>query len=195
MMVVSNLVGQLAWSRDLDTTCPVGIDVTEGISQIFNDLLGKVLRLVQGHEIVDRHNTALSCLLWNKEEVKLAASIFILDKTRIKDGTRLRISKSSFPLIVDKHSLVDPLVHNDKSKLWLVHLVVELSNNLSHLRKFFVFNDGSHSLTNSVAENHNLSWKFPNIGLELLESSSHKRVKLRLDDLLILWLDDEVREV
>lgn len=60
------------------------------------------------------HDTSLSGLLRNQEEVKLGTSIFVLDETRIKNGARLRIFKLLF---LDEHPLVDSLVHDDKSEL------------------------------------------------------------------------------
>lgn len=79
VVVVSNLVGQLARSGNLDAPGPVGVDVAERVGQILHHLLGQVLRLIQWHKIVDGHDTTLSGLLRNEEEVELLVAIFVLN--------------------------------------------------------------------------------------------------------------------
>jgi len=153
MMVISNLMSQLARSRDFDTSCPIRINVAQPISKVLNDLLGQIFRLVGGDKVVDWHDTSLCGLLRYKEEVELGRAFFILNETRIKDSSRLRIFEGF--LSVNEHPLVDSLVDDDKSNLWRVHCVVDLRDTLSYLAELLVLYDGSHSFTNTVTEYHN----------------------------------------
>jgi len=79
-------------------------------------LLGNVIGLVQMHKEVSRSDTALSCELWNKEEVEALVGQVVLDQFLVDDGARLRIFDPSL-LVLDEHPLVDPLVDDDKSNV------------------------------------------------------------------------------
>ena len=194
VVVVGNLVSQLARSGHLDATSPVGVDVAETVGEVLNHLLCQVLRLIGVDKVVDRHDATLSSLLRNQEEVELGTAFFILNETRIEDGSWLWVLKSFG--VANKHSLVDPLVDDDKSELRFVSgLVVDLLADVPHLADLLTNNVLLHAFTDSIAENHNLLGEASDVGSELLESSGHTGIKLSLDDLLILGLDDEVAEV
>ena len=193
MVVVSDLMRKLAGSRHLDGPRPIGVHEAQGVGQVLDGLLSQVVRLVEGHEVVHRSHAALGGHLGRQEEVELLVAVLILDEGVVEDGARLRVVEATASL--EEHTLVDALVHNNKSELGNGSLVAELLENFAELTHFLGLDLLAHSVANTIAEDDNL---FGHLLLVLVEGSQgllQAVVKISLDQLLVLRLDDEVGEV
>jgi len=125
VMELGNLVRMLTNSRDLDGTRPVGVHECLAEGQVLDVLFRDIsMRLVELHVEVSWSDTANGGLLRDHEEV-IAVVVEVLNQLLVDDGTWWWVDNLSTSILTE-HSLVDPLVHDDQSDLWWVHLVVLL---------------------------------------------------------------------
>ena len=117
----SDLVGQHAWSGDLNGIVPIVVIVTKRVCEVKNRHL-RDLRWVLGHIEVRGLDRALSHGVRNKEEVKLPVNDFGLFNKAIVDVGTLRWVVDEVLTVVLlsllEESLTDPLVHDDQGDLW-----------------------------------------------------------------------------
>ena len=137
-------------------------------------------------------HTTLSGLLRYQVEVELLGTIVVLDQLGVDDTTWLRIISLSVSTS-NKHSLVDSFVDNYESDWrWATNLVVEWLKSFLELTNL-LFNDlVSHLGTYSISIDDDLGRLLSYIFLEVFDSLDQAFVKILLDKLLILRLDDHV---
>ena len=81
----TNLVGVLAWGRDLDAATPVEVEVAKLICQVLQDCTVKV-RCVVANEEMGGQNATLSGSLTDQEEV-IEISSLVTNKVAINNRT------------------------------------------------------------------------------------------------------------
>lgn len=144
---------------------------------------------------MSRGDASLSRLLWYQEEVEALIVGFILHKTCVNDATWRRVLNLVTMTSLDEHSLVDPLVHHNERDLWKVcRFVVHRLNGFFELRDLLVNDLVSHLLANSIPVDDDLCWKLPLIFAELSQRIGQALVEILFHELLILSLNDDVRE-
>lgn len=156
VVILSDLVGVLARSWDLDRAWPVGVHVAEGIGGVFKVFLGDIFGLVHGNEEVNWSDTSLSGLLRDQEEIEALILAFILNKVGVNDGSRRWIV--ILLAILDEHSLVDSLVDYDQSNrrnTWC--RVVDWLKGLFELGDLLINDLVSHLLSDTISVNYDFS--------------------------------------
>ena len=103
-------------------------------------------------------NTSLSGLLWHQVEVELLITIVVLDQLRVDDASRLRVVSLTISTS-DEHSLVDSLVHDNKSDWrWTTDLVVEWLEGFLELSNLLLNDLVSHLGTDSISVDEDFGW-------------------------------------
>ena len=149
VVVFSNLVGVLAWGWHFDRARPVGVGVANTISEILQLTLGNVVGLVHADKEMSWGYASLGSLLGNKEEVEALVVVLVLHELAVNDTARLRIRSLTIS-VFDEHSLVDSLVHNDKSECRHCKLVVQRLNRGLELSDLLGNDLVSHLLSYSI---------------------------------------------
>lgn len=197
VVILGDLVRVLAWSWHLDRARPVRVHVAEPISQVLEFLPREVFRLVETHVEVNWSDATLRGLLWNQEEVKSLGSLVVLDEVLVNDTTRWWVFGGSTVSTSHEHSLVDPLVdHGQGDGRRAADLVVQGLEGLLELAHLLVDDLLSHLVTDTISVDDDLSWSLTLMAvLELLNGSDKASIEILLNQLLVLLLDDNVREV
>jgi hypothetical protein len=141
-------------------------------------------------------DTSLSGLLWHQVEVELLIAIVVLDKLRVDDASWLRVVGLTISAS-NEHSLVDSLVHDNKSDWrWATDLVVEWSESFLELSDLLLNDLVSHLSTNSISVDQDLGWLFTFVvQLKAFNGFNQASVEVFFDKLLVLGLDDDVRVI
>ena len=120
MMVIGDLVAELANRWNFDGAGPVGVHETQAEGQVLKVIFAHIGRLVQVSEVVSWCHTTLGGQLGDKEEVKAVVTVRVLDKLAVNEDSRLWVL-SLIAGIFDKHTLVYSLVHHYQCYLWKIH--------------------------------------------------------------------------
>ena len=105
---------------------------------------------------MSRCDASLSGLLWNQEEIEALIVLLVFHKLRINDATRCWVLSVSISAL-DKHPLVNSLVHDDKSNLGQF-VLVELGDGLIELRHFFLEDLLTLGVSNSIPVDDEVRW-------------------------------------
>ena len=105
---------------------------------------------------MSRCDAALGGLLRHQEEIEAGVASLILNETRVDDATWWRVINLVVSAL-DKHPLMDPLVHDTQCDCWWICcLVVERRKSCPELVQFFLDNLLSHLRANSISVDNDL---------------------------------------
>lgn len=119
--------------------------------------------LVEGDEEVSGSHAALGGQLGNQEEVIALVSIAVLNKTQVYDCAWLWV-QHLLVVVLDEHSLVDPLVDHDKSDQRWVHVVESILEDGLELGDLSVDDLLAHLVADTIAVDDD----FLRIGADIL---------------------------
>ena len=165
----SDLVGQHAWSGDLNGVVPIVVIVTKRISEVKNRHLRDLGRVL-GHIEVSGLDWALGHRVRNEEEVKLPVDNFrLLNKAVVDVGTLRWVVNEVWTVVLLgllEESLADSLVHDDKSNLrsFLLRLFFDIvatksvlkGHDLVELGQFLVDDLLTHRVTYTISVDENM---------------------------------------
>lgn len=130
----------------------------------------------------------MSSILWNQVEVILIVGVSVLYNSSVNQASRRRILKSS-ALILNKESLSDALVHNDNSDERLLgSFVVGLSDSILELGYLSLENLTSHSITDSVSVDDEVTRKLALLLLESIECTLDGALEVLVVNYLLAFL-------
>jgi len=143
---------------------------------------------------VSRCDAALGGLLRHQEEIEAFVANLILNETRVDDATWWRVINLVVSAL-NKHPLMDPLVHDSKCDCWLFScLVVERRKSCLKLSDLLRDDLVSHLLANSISVDNDLLGEVTLVVLlEFSQSTDQALVEISFHKLLIFLLNKNVR--
>ena len=146
---------------------------------------------------MDWGHASLGGLLRHKEEVEALDASVVLDEVVVDDAAWWRVLSSATVSTHDEHPLIDPLVDDCESNWWWsTHLVVQRLESFLELTNLALNDLVSHLIANTVSVDDELGGHLTLVAiLELLDGSDEASIKVLLHELLILWLNDDVRVI
>ena len=145
---------------------------------------------------MSRCDAALGGLLRHQEEIEAAIASLILNETRVDDATWWRVINLVVSAL-DKHPLMDPLVHDSKCDCWWICcLVVERRKSCLKLSDLLRDDLVSHLLANSISVDNDLGRIVSAIVFgKTLDGTIDAFIEVLLDKLLEFLLNEESAEV
>lgn len=190
VMELGNLVGQLADSGHLDGARPIRVHESLAEGQVLNVRLAQlIMRVIVRDVEVRRLHTTNGRLLWNKEEI-IALVVGVLDQVGVNDGTWWWVN--DLTSVLAEHPLVDSLVDDNESDLGRIHLVVQAIESFLDLHDFFFDDVLPLLLTGAISVDYESVWQSTTVHLKIIECFSEALVQIFFDDLLVLWLQNDV---
>ena len=146
---------------------------------------------VYRYEEMSWGHATLSSQLGYQEEVVTLVTIHVLNKAIVNDSAWLWVHHLLI-IVLDEHSLIDPLVDHDKSNKWWVHVVESVLEDGSDLRYLGIHDLLAHLVAYTISVDDDLLGVRTDILVEFIKGTVEDTIQVLLDDLLVFGLTDDI---